>query len=105
MEITLLKIRRVNTNSDPELRAVCDIQIVFGVNEWVVIREFKVLEQDGELSVKIPGRKWTNQQGKLVRAKTVSLPSEILTKIETIILGEYTSPNLNKGNEDGTETK
>jgi DNA-binding cell septation regulator SpoVG len=107
MEITLLKIRRVSTNSDPELRAVCDIQLVFAPNQWIVIREFKVIEKNGETKVKIPGRKWVTQKGVLVHAKAVSLPNEIMSKIESLIMDAYNAPNYLSEKEmfGGNETK
>lgn len=86
--VTILRIKKMIARSDPALCAVCDIQITFDVNTWIVIRDWRVIDQAGILRAKVPSRGFvSNGQQKFI--KGISIPGDLFRPIEQAIIKAY----------------
>ena len=108
MEIQVLKIKPVYHGNDLSFKAIADILLNFGHGDFVLIRDWRIIEHDGVIEVFPPGLRFRSRiNGGTVHSKLISLPAHLRRQVETDLRAAYrlegTANAMRKG-ENGTDT-
>ncbi len=108
MNIQVLKVKPVLSTNDPDFKAVGDVLLNFGSNDFVLIKDWRIFERSGVISIMAPGLRFrdSNHKGKLKYSKLIALPPHMWKAVEKALVDAYlrTGAPIHEGEVNGTES-